>query len=127
MVTYDITSSTSFASVKTWMKEVRDHTSQDIVLMMVGNKMDLRHLRVVNEEEGESFAAENDMLFIETSALDSTNVEDAFHEVIRKAHRKMQLKRKIEERREEAKTETIQLEQIKDIPKNTKSNACCLT
>ena len=88
--------------------------------------MDLRHLRVVNEEEGESFAAENDMLFIETSALDSTNVEEAFHEVIRKVHRKMQLKRKIEERREQSHVETIQLGQAKeaDKPQDTKPNCC---
>ena len=97
MVTYDISNVKSFNNVTEWMKEVRGHTSEDVVLMMVGNKTDLRHLRVVNTEEADEFARQNNMLFIETSALDSTNVEEAFHEVIRKVHRRMRVKHKVEE------------------------------
>ena len=50
--------------------------------MLVGNKSDLRHLRAVPTEEAKSFAESNQLSFIETSALDSTNVETAFHNIL---------------------------------------------
>ena len=50
--------------------------------MLVGNKSDLRHLRVVASEDAKAFAEEKEIDFIETSALDATNVETAFHNVI---------------------------------------------
>ena len=50
--------------------------------MLVGNKSDLRHLRVVASEEAKAFAEDKDIDFIETSALDQTNVETAFHNII---------------------------------------------
>jgi len=46
--------------------------------MLVGNKCDLRHLREVPTEEARAFAKKHSLSFIETSALDSTNVEKAF-------------------------------------------------
>ncbi|RXG61417.1 Ras-related protein Rab-11A [Armadillidium vulgare] len=50
--------------------------------MLVGNKSDLRHLRSVPMEEAKAFAEKNGLSFIETSALDSTNVETAFHNIL---------------------------------------------
>lgn len=55
---------------------------RDIVIMLVGNKSDLRHLRAVPTEEAKAFAELNGLSFIETSALDSTNVELAFHTIL---------------------------------------------
>ena len=46
--------------------------------MLVGNKSDLRYLRSVTTEEATSFAANHNLAFIETSALDSTGVDTAF-------------------------------------------------
>ncbi len=60
----------------------QDHADPDIVVMLVGNKRDLRHLRAVTESEAVWFAEENGLSFIETSALDSTNVEKAFMDVL---------------------------------------------
>lgn len=50
--------------------------------MLVGNKSDLRHLRAVPADEAKSFAERNGLSFIETSALDSTNVEAAFQNIL---------------------------------------------
>uniref|UniRef100_A0A3P8X005 Small monomeric GTPase n=1 Tax=Cynoglossus semilaevis TaxID=244447 RepID=A0A3P8X005_CYNSE len=50
--------------------------------MLVGNKSDLRHLRAVSTEEASAFAQKNGLFFLETSALDSTNVERAFQTVL---------------------------------------------
>ena len=51
-------------------------------MFQVGNKSDLRHLRAVPTEEARAFAETNNLSFIETSALDSTNVETAFHNIL---------------------------------------------
>lgn len=50
--------------------------------MLVGNKSDLRHLRAVPTEEAKAFSAENGLSFIETSALDASNVESAFQTIL---------------------------------------------
>lgn len=61
---------------------MRDHADQNIVIMLVGNKSDLRHLRAVLTEEAKAFAEKNGLSFIETSALDSTNVDLAFQNIL---------------------------------------------
>ena len=50
--------------------------------MLVGNKSDLRHLRAVPTEEAMAFAEKHNLAFIETSALDASNVEAAFHKIL---------------------------------------------
>lgn len=53
LVVYDITKSVTFENVERWLKELRDHADPNIVIMLVGNKSDLRHLRSVQTEEAE--------------------------------------------------------------------------
>ncbi|KAG0956792.1 hypothetical protein G6F58_000427 [Rhizopus delemar] len=55
--------------------------------MLVGNKSDLRHLRAVPTDEAKQFASENGLSFIETSALDATNVELSFQRILTEIHR----------------------------------------
>lgn len=55
--------------------------------MLVGNKSDLRHLRAVPTEEAKQFASENGLSFIETSALDASNVELAFQNELTEIYR----------------------------------------
>ena len=54
----------------------------NVLFIQVGNKSDLRHLRAVPTDEAKAFAEKNNLSFIETSALDSTNVETAFHNIL---------------------------------------------
>ena len=48
------------------------------MFMLIGNKADLDSRRQVSTEEGERFAKENGLIFLETSAKTSFNVEQAF-------------------------------------------------
>jgi GTPase SAR1 family protein len=68
--------------VNRWLKELRDHADSNIVIMLVGNKSDLKHLRAVPTEESKAYATENSLSFIETSALDGGNVEMAFQKIL---------------------------------------------
>jgi small GTP-binding protein len=87
LLVYDITKHPSYENVERWLKELRDHADMSIVIMLVGNKSDLRHLRAVPADEARSFAERNSLSFIETSALDSTNVEEAFIQILTSIYR----------------------------------------
>ena len=82
LLVYDITKHLTFENVKRWLKELRDHADSNIVIMLVGNKCHLRYLRAVPTEDAKTFASQNSLSFIETSALDSTNVETAFRNIL---------------------------------------------
>ncbi len=72
----------TYENVERWLKELRDHADSNIVIMLVGNKSDLRHLRSVATEDATAFAEREALSFIETSALESTNVETAFQQIL---------------------------------------------
>lgn len=82
LLVYDVTRHVTFENVERWLKELRDHTESNIVIMLVGNKADLRHLRAVSTEDAKVFAEKENAFFMETSALESMNVESAFTEAL---------------------------------------------
>ncbi|AYV82031.1 MAG: Ras-like protein Rab-11A [Homavirus sp.] len=82
LLVYDISKGTTFRNVTKWMNELKENTASNIVIMLVGNKSDLRHLREVSTEEGNDLSRKNGLYFLETSALDSSNVELAFQNVV---------------------------------------------
>ena len=79
IIVYDITRRATFENVQEWFKDTKtmgDNTH--LVLMLVGNKCDLVNERQVSTEEGKKEAEMNGMAFMETSALDGTNITEAF-------------------------------------------------
>jgi Ras-related protein Rab-11A len=81
LIVYDITNQLSFQNCAAWLRELRAHTDPSIVVMLVGNKSDLRHRQKVDVEVAKDFAEDNNLAFIETSALDATNVDLAFETI----------------------------------------------
>jgi len=82
LLVYDIAKSQTFKNVERWLAELRENASENIVIMLVGNKSDLKHLREVPLETAKEFSEKNSLLFIETSALDSSNVEQSFQNIL---------------------------------------------
>ncbi|XP_008777871.1 ras-related protein RIC2-like [Phoenix dactylifera] len=82
LLVYDVTRHATFQNVDRWLKELRDHTDPSVVVMLIGNKSDLRHLVAVSTEDGNACAERESLHFMETSALESTNVDNAFAEVL---------------------------------------------
>merc|ERR1712108_57459 len=70
LLVYDIAKSITFKNVERWLSELRDNAAENIVIMLVGNKRDLRPLREESTETAKEFAEKNGLSFIETSALD---------------------------------------------------------
>ena len=78
LLVYDITRRDTFTHLTRWLEEVRQNGNPDMTIMLIGNKSDLDARRQVSTEEGERFAKEHSLIFMETSAKTSYNVEEAF-------------------------------------------------
>jgi len=87
LLVYDITKRESFENCERWLRELRAHADPSIVAMLVGNKCDLRHMKAVDVEDAKDFAEDNNLAFIETSALDATNVDLAFETILIEIYR----------------------------------------
>ena len=79
LLVYDITRRDTFTHVTKWLEEVKSNSSKHICVILIGNKKDLEDKRQVTYEEGESFARENGLMFLETSAKTAFNVVEAFN------------------------------------------------
>ncbi|XP_024378513.1 ras-related protein RABB1c [Physcomitrium patens] len=75
---YDITRRKTFNHLASWLEDARQHANSNMTIMLIGNKCDLAPRRAISTEEGEQFAKENGLVFMETSAKTAHNVEDAF-------------------------------------------------
>lgn len=95
---YDISKYNTFQNIERWFSELREHAEYNIAVLLVGNKSDLKSSRAVSSEEAASYAKKHGIIliglrfyigigFIETSALDSSNVEKAFINVINDIYR----------------------------------------
>lgn len=79
---YDVTSLQSFQHVSNWLKELKQYADNNIVILLVGNKTDLKDKREVKKEDAALYADQHGLAFIETSALDCSNVDLAFDRII---------------------------------------------
>ncbi|GAB4843817.1 Ras- protein RABA4d [Ancistrocladus abbreviatus] len=87
MLVYDMTKRQSFDHMARWLDELRGHADKNIVIMLIGNKCDLASLRAVPVEDAKEFAERENLFFMETSALESINVETAFLTVLTEIYR----------------------------------------
>ncbi|GMK55349.1 hypothetical protein CspeluHIS016_0204050 [Cutaneotrichosporon spelunceum] len=78
ILVYDISNRTSFVNLDRWLQDARALASQHLVLVLVGNKLDREDDREVEYVEGERWAQENGVLFVETSSLTGENVSMPF-------------------------------------------------
>ncbi|KAG6516587.1 hypothetical protein ZIOFF_027053 [Zingiber officinale] len=92
LVVYDISRRTTFDSIPRWLQEINTHCDTTMAKLLVGNKCDLENIRNISVEEGKSLAEAEGLFFIETSALDSTNVKEAFEIVIKEIYNNMSRK-----------------------------------
>eukprot|EP01100_Stratorugosa_tubuloviscum_P011808 TRINITY_DN5365_c0_g2_i1.p1 TRINITY_DN5365_c0_g2~~TRINITY_DN5365_c0_g2_i1.p1 ORF type:complete len:204 (+),score=78.71 TRINITY_DN5365_c0_g2_i1:109-720(+) len=86
LLVYDITRRESFDHVSSWLDDCRKYSNQYITIMLIGNKCDLESKRAVPKEDGERFAKEHNLFFMETSAKTAENVEKAFTDTARKIY-----------------------------------------
>ncbi|KAI5128141.1 ras-related protein Rab-26 isoform X4 [Manis pentadactyla] len=78
LLLYDVTNKASFDNIQAWLAEIQEYAQHDVVLMLLGNKVDSAQERVVKREDGEKLAKEYGLPFMETSAKTGLNVDLAF-------------------------------------------------
>lgn len=84
IVVFDITTPETFNRAKTWVKELQRQASPNIVIALAGNKVDLEDKRMVDEAEAKTYAEENGLLYMETSAKTAANVNELFLAIAKK-------------------------------------------
>ncbi|KAG6889711.1 hypothetical protein C0992_004340 [Termitomyces sp. T32_za158] len=78
IVVYDVTDNETFTNVKQWLQEIDRYASEGVNKLLVGNKSDLTGKKVVEYSVAKEFADQLSIPFLETSAKNATNVEQAF-------------------------------------------------
>jgi len=78
IVVYDVTDQVSFNNVKQWLQEIDRYACENVNKLLVGNKCDLSTKKVVDYNTAKEFADGLGIPFLETSAKNATNVEQAF-------------------------------------------------
>jgi GTPase SAR1 family protein len=78
---YSINNKETFENIDIWLKELRLHSSPDVKVFLIGNKVDLESERVINRADGEKYSNDNKLnLFCETSAKTGFNAQKIFIE-----------------------------------------------
>ena len=78
LLLYDVTRRRTFLNVDNWKEEAFGNLQNEIPLVLVANKVDLKESRVVTTEEGKKYAKKNGFIYVESSALTGENVEEAY-------------------------------------------------
>ncbi|XP_078443111.1 RAB GTPase homolog A5A [Wolffia australiana] len=107
LVVYDISRRQTFDSIGRWLNELHTHSDMNVVTILVGNKTDLKDAREVSTDEGKALAEAHALFFMETSALDSSNVKSAFETVVKEIY--SILSRKVMISQEQRKQESASL------------------
>lgn len=84
LLVFDLSRSSTFGSIKNWRAEVSQFAG-DIPFVLIGNKLDLipEVGEVIDRDECREYAEDEGSIYIETSAKDGTNVDEAFIELTR--------------------------------------------
>eukprot|EP00695_Tsukubamonas_globosa_P003791 TRINITY_DN831_c0_g1_i1.p1 TRINITY_DN831_c0_g1~~TRINITY_DN831_c0_g1_i1.p1 ORF type:complete len:216 (-),score=90.60 TRINITY_DN831_c0_g1_i1:133-780(-) len=83
LLVYDVCDESSFQNVRNWMKNIEQHASENVNKILIGNKCDLIEKKVVDTSTGQALADEYGIKFLETSAKNNINVEEAFFTIAR--------------------------------------------
>ena len=78
LLLYNITDRESFESLNSWLIDIEKNASKNVCKILVGTNCDLEDERKVTYQEGKEFATNNGMKFIEVSAKNNINVNEAF-------------------------------------------------
>ncbi|XP_075495130.1 ras-related protein RABA5a-like [Primulina tabacum] len=133
LLVYDISRRQTFESIGRWLDELHTYSDMNVVTILVGNKSDLKDAREVKTAEGKALAEAQGLFFIETSALDSSNVASAFQMVVkeiynilsRKVIQSQELKHKETARVGNGKTVVIQTGVDQETDEQNKKGWCC--
>ena len=121
MLTYDITKTESFENLKFWINSIKTNLGDKnifIPIIIVGNKLDMEHMREITKENADKFSKEYNYKYFETSAKTGEGVDDAVRDLVNQILEKSD---KFEEERNERNSVKINENQ----EDNPKKKGCC--
>ncbi|CAO1614809.1 unnamed protein product [Sympodiomycopsis kandeliae] len=89
LLVFDVTDERSFQNIRTWHSNIEQHASEGVSKLLVGNKSDWTEKRVVSTEEAQELAKELGIPYVETSAKNNDQVDDAFFSLAREVKAKL--------------------------------------
>jgi len=101
LLIYDVTSASSFNKVKDWVNELRVNVPEDIIMVVVGNKLDRVKHRQLKPETGQEYARSVGASFIETSAKTKEGIEEVFRDIANRLIQNQQLQTRMTKPKEE--------------------------
>ena len=123
ILVYDVTNQVSFNNIERWYNEIRDFSSKDIQIIMVGNKTDLKDKIVITTEMSQNKSADLEIPVVETSALNASNVKEAFHLLIKEIYKEMMRKKDLNKDNSEINNNAYNIIGTNFEPKN---KSCCI-
>ena len=81
---YDVTNPQTFDNVKGWISQIREEANQNVLIYIVGNKIDMKEERKIKTEDGEKLAGDYGFPFVETSAKEGININETFEDLVEK-------------------------------------------
>nr|XP_031847647.1 ras-related protein RabJ isoform X2 [Nomia melanderi]XP_031847648.1 ras-related protein RabJ isoform X2 [Nomia melanderi] len=81
MLVFDLTQYNTFTAMKGWVAELRKNVEGSIVLVVIGNKSDLKEERQVNAEEGRIYARKIGAIYHETSVVQDEGIDNVFLDI----------------------------------------------
>ena len=81
---YDVTNSDTYDNVENWISQIKEEASPNVVIYLVGSKIDLEEKRKVKTEDGQKIADQYNLPFIETSAKSDININETFDNLVEK-------------------------------------------
>jgi len=129
MIVYDITCRKSFEHIQNWLQDVHDQSPKTVLTILIGNKIDLEDKRAISTDEGQEYATQNGLIFMETSAKTGEGVEEIFKISAEEIEKKM--KQNYYDLKSETcgikqgKTNNINLNDIDNNNKNKEKKGCC--
>ena len=81
LLVYDVTDRESFLALETWVQQIKDNTDENIVVMLVGNKVD-KPDKAISYDMGAEYAREKGFGFMEVSAKEDINIKSAFSQLV---------------------------------------------
>ena len=121
IVVYDVTDQASFSNVKQWLQEIDRYACENVNKLLVGNKCDLTTKKVVDFNTAKEFADGLGIPFLETSAKNSTNVEEAFITMATEIQRRVTASGSLPDKT----TGTIVMNSSMNNKKKQKAGSCC--
>lgn len=89
LLVYSITAQATFNDLQDLREQIlRVKDTEDVPMILVGNKCDLEDERVVGKDQGSNLSRSWNCAFLETSAKSKINVNEIFYDLVRQINRK---------------------------------------